>query len=128
METRCEVESDEFVFSHLKMPKPLTTRLISVLHGCITEYDPVFFVFFFPHLKIKKPFACKTKPVFLIGQWPDCFPLESLRKYSFICLFSERRRHQSVAMQPHQHAAGLPGRHSEVGGPAPLCPRGHTSR
>lgn len=32
METRCEVESDEFVFSHLKMPKPPTTRLISVLH------------------------------------------------------------------------------------------------
>lgn len=57
METRCEVESDEFVFSHLKMPKPPTTRLISVLHGCIWEYDR-FGVFFPPDLKIINKNLC----------------------------------------------------------------------
>lgn len=43
METRCEVESDAFVFSHLKMPKPPATGLLSGLHACVSEYDPVLF-------------------------------------------------------------------------------------
>lgn len=46
----------------------------------------------------------------------------------FVCLFSEGEQYQSVAMQPHKHAARLPGRHSEVGSPAPLRARGHTPR